>query len=197
MSHFDISAKNWENDPRKLEQTEIIKNNIKKYLNETDTVIDYGTGTGLIAYSIKDFVKEVIGIDNSVGMLDVLKEKITNNNVSNIKALNVNLVTDKFNQKVNSIVTTMTLHHIENIKDIFSKFSNILEDNGYLIIADLRKEDGTFHSNNQGVKHFGFDEDFLKKMFVRTKFKLIEFKNLYKFEKDGKEYDMFLSVVQK
>jgi len=197
MNNFDKVAKNWESDPRKLKQTSIITNNIKKYLNKNDIIIDYGTGTSLIAYSIKDFVKEIIAIDNSAGMLEVLKIKITKNNVKNIKVLNTNLVTDNFNQKVNSIIITMTLHHIEDIKDIFSKFYNLLEDNGYLIIVDLLKEDGSFHKDNTGVKHFGFQKNFLIQEFKKADFKLIEFKDLFQFNKADKKYDMFLAIVKK
>ncbi len=200
MNRFDKNAKNWENDPRKLKQTEIIINNIKKYLNSTDIAMDYGTGTGLIAYSIKDLVKKVIAIDNSEGMLKVLNEKIAKNNVRNIKVLNKNLVTDSFKEKKGKfdvIIITMTLHHIKDIRDIFDKFYSLLKESGYLIIADLFTENGSFHKDNTNVAHFGFSKDFLLQEFKNTNFKLIEFKNLFNFDKNAKNYDMFLSVVRK
>jgi len=200
VNRFDKNAKNWENDPRKLKQTEIIINNIKKYLNSTDIAMDYGTGTGLIAYSIKDLVKKVIAIDNSEGMLKVLNEKIAKNNVRNIKVLNKNLVTDSFKEKKGKfdvIIITMTLHHIKDIRDIFDKFYSLLKESGYLIIADLFTENGSFHKDNTNVAHFGFSKDFLLQEFKNTNFKLIEFKNLFNFDKNAKNYDMFLSVVRK
>lgn len=200
MNRFDVAAKNWENDTRKLKQTEIIINNIKKYLNSTDIAMDYGAGTGLVAYSIKDLVKKVTAIDNSKGMLEVLKEKIIKNSVKNIEILNKNLVPEPINEKnekFDVIIITMTLHHIKDIRDIFNKFYSLLNESGYLIIVDLFTEDGSFHKDNTNVEHFGFSKDFLLQKFENTNFKLIEFKKLFNFDKDGNNYDIFLSVAKK
>jgi len=197
MSHFDKAAKTWDDNPNRSKQTEKLINNIKEYLKSSDIVIDYGAGTGTVACAINDLVKEVIAIDNSTGMLEVLNEKILKHGIKNIKTLNTNLVTEPFNQKVNLIITTMTMHHIKDLNDLFTKFSNILEDNGHLIIVDLEKEDGTFHTDNTGVEHFGFEEEFLRERFKETGFKVLEYKTINKFEKNDKEYNVFLSITQK
>jgi len=196
-NRFDTAAQNWEKDPRKLKQTEIIIKNIKKYLNKTDIAMDYGTGTGLIAYSIKDLVKKITAIDNSEGMLEILKKKISENNVKNIEVLNKNLVTDEINQKFDVIIITMTLHHIEDIDDILYKFYNLLNESGYLIIVDLFTEDGSFHKDNSNVSHFGFSREFLLQKLKNTDFHITEFKKLFNFDKNGNNYDMFLSIAEK
>ena len=57
------------------------------------------------------------------------------------------------------VVTNMTMHHINNIEDFIFKLAHSLKVGGKLFIADLYKEDGTFHSDNTDVVHFGFSEE--------------------------------------
>ena len=48
----------------------------------------------------------------------------------------------------------MTLHHIPDTNGILNKFHALLEPNGYLLVADLEKEDGSFHTDGttDGIK---------------------------------------------
>lgn len=38
-------------------------------------------------------------------------------------------------------------------------FHTLLEPGGYIALADLEREDGTFHSDHTGVVHLGLDPD--------------------------------------
>jgi hypothetical protein len=51
----------------------------------------------------------------------------------------------------------MTLHHIHNPAPLFRQLRGILHPRGTLCISDLDKEDGSFHGDNSGVLHFGFE----------------------------------------
>jgi len=64
------------------------------------------------------------------------------------------------------IVSSMTLHHIKNIDPLLEQFYSILLSSGQLAIADLDLDNGQFHSNNEGVFHFGFDRKELHRMFI-------------------------------
>jgi hypothetical protein len=65
----------------------------------------------------------------------------------------------------------MTLHHIKNITPLLKQFYSILLPTGQLAIADLDLDDGQFHSNNEGVFHFGFDREALQQMFIEIGFR--------------------------
>jgi len=57
------------------------------------------------------------------------------------------------------IISSMTLHHIEDIPGLFKRFYNLLRPGGFIALGDLVKEDGSFHADNTGVMHFGFEKE--------------------------------------
>jgi hypothetical protein len=54
---------------------------------------------------------------------------------------------------------------------LLKQFYSILLPSGQLAIADLEPDDGQFHSNNEGVFHFGFDRKELHRMFIDIGFR--------------------------
>ncbi len=58
----------------------------------------------------------------------------------------------------------MTLHHIQDIESLFRKLYQSLNSGGFLAIADLDLEDGSFHTDNSGVYHYGFEFNRLLKL---------------------------------
>ena len=79
------------------------------------------------------------------------------------------------------------------------KAHNTLTKNGYLVINDLDKEDGTFHKkhNNDGVFHFGFDKNELENMLINSGFKIINYKIVHKDEREDREFPIFNLIAQK
>lgn len=65
----------------------------------------------------------------------------------------------------------MTMHHIKDIQSMFNDFYTMLNDNGVLAIADLDIEDGTFHTEDTGVFHFGFDRKEFQDKAINAGFK--------------------------
>ena len=54
------------------------------------------------------------------------------------------------------IYTLMVLHHVGDVETIIRKFRGLLNPGGYLAIADLYSEDGSFHGEGFSG-HMGFD----------------------------------------
>ena len=54
----------------------------------------------------------------------------------------------------------MVLHHVNDIEKIIGKFYRLLNPGGYLAIADLYEEDGSFHGDGF-TGHKGFNMDSL------------------------------------
>ncbi len=72
----------------------------------------------------------------------------------------------------------------------------MLEPGGILCIADLDKEDGTFHEHDHG-EHHGFDRDELTGRLVRAGFEKIHFTVPYSIQKGSRNYPLFLAVGEK
>jgi len=51
----------------------------------------------------------------------------------------------------------MTLHHVPDPAALIVQLSGALLPGGTLAVADLDAEDGSFHGDNTGVLHLGFD----------------------------------------
>jgi 2-polyprenyl-3-methyl-5-hydroxy-6-metoxy-1,4-benzoquinol methylase len=135
-------------------------------------VLDFGCGTGLLTFALQPFVRSITGVDSSPGMLDVFKTKIKEQNLSNVKGNHLDLDKgDVLEGSYHLIVSSMTLHHVKNISPLLKQFYSILLPSGQLAIADLDLDDGKFHSNNDGVFHFGFDQEDLQRIFIETGFR--------------------------
>jgi len=104
-------------------------------------------------------------------MLDVFKTKIKEQNLNNVKADYIDLDKgDVLKGSYHLIVSSMTFHHIKDITPLLKQFYSVLRPSGVLAVADLDLDDGQFHSNNEGVFHFGFDRKELHRMFVEIGF---------------------------
>ncbi len=91
----------------------------------------------------------------------------------------------------------MTLHHVENLKDFFETIYKNLNADGFIAIADLESEDGTFHSDNAGVFHFGFEEKELCKIVESTGFKEVNFENINTINKPHRDFGVFLLTAKR
>jgi ubiquinone/menaquinone biosynthesis C-methylase UbiE len=140
-------------------------------LNGDMEVLDFGCGTGLVTLQLQPFVKTITGADSSHGMLDVLRSKIEERKLTNIRTELIDLEKSiELKNKYHLIVCSMTLHHIENLGYIFHEFYNCLLPGGYLSIADLDSDGGEFHRDKTGVVHSGFDRAEMRQLFMQVGF---------------------------
>ncbi len=200
---FDKVAKEYDT-PDKLERSqkvvEFLKHNLP--VSKKWKVLDFGCGTGTTALLLSPFVNSITGVDLSKGMLEVFQERIKNFGIENIKIENKDILNEEFLEKdFDLIITAMTFHHLENPQKAVEKLGSYLKNNGYLAIMDLEKEDGTFHSDNTDVKHFGFDREEIENWFNNSNFKVIKIETVYEIQKerDGKtrKYPVFIAIGKK
>ena len=198
---FNAKAKDWDNDPGKVERAKVFAAEIVNYIQPDNTMkaLEFGCGTGLLSFHLKDFFNSVTLVDTSENMLDVLQEKIDRENLTNFKPVLIDLLNDKLNDSdFDLIYTLMTMHHIIDLDKILTKFSALLKTGGYLCIADLVKEDGSFHSNVADFNgHNGFDKNELTKILDKNGFEVIFYKICYEIEKDNRKYPLFLMIGKK
>ena len=194
MSSFDKRAKEWDKLPRRVQNAHTIAEASQKRvrLNKDMEVMDFGVGTGLLGFEIAKRVKKVYGVDTSKKMLEELEAK--NTKELSIEPILADITKEPIKLKVDGIVSSMTLHHIEDLEHFFKTIRNNLKPGGFLAIADLESEDGTFHSDNTGVYHFGFDKKKLTDIVKNLGFDDVTFETVHTIDKSYKRYHVFLLI---
>ena len=203
MNRFDMAALTWDEKPARVNIAKNVAEKIKELvpLNQNTKVLDFGCGTGLLSFFLQPYVGEITGIDTSKGMIEVFDKKIKENQIENMKCFNLDIYTDKLPEKYDLIVSSMVFHHIKDISQILKILYNYLNEGGYIAIADLVKEDGSFHDDNEGVEHFGFEIQEMENKLKEAGFKEIKTEIAYivKKQKENteREYPIFLVVGRK
>jgi ubiquinone/menaquinone biosynthesis C-methylase UbiE len=184
--NFDQEAANWDQVPGRVKVAQDIAHSMIQEITLTPDmdVLDFGCGTGLLTFALQPFVRSITGVDSSHGMLEVFKTKIKEQNLSNVKVNYLDLDKgDVLEGSYHLIVSSMTLHHVKNISFLLKQLYSILLPSGQLAIADLDLDDGQFHSNNDGVFHFGFDRKNLHRMFINAGFRHVRHRTAAQVEK--------------
>jgi ubiquinone/menaquinone biosynthesis C-methylase UbiE len=204
MTNFNERAKDWDSDPKKVERARVVAEAIRSALPlSTDmTALEYGCGTGLLSFALQSDLGQITLADTSQGMLDVLGEKIAAAGLTNMQPVKLDLATDTLpSRKYNLTYSLMVLHHLHDIKDMLGKFHALLEPGGYLLVADLDKEDGTFHTDGTTDVHLGFERGELQSMVEAAGFGNVRFSTAYVIRKkvgeSQKEFPVFLMVARK
>ena len=202
MNEFDIKAAEWDQNPIIWERAKAIANEIKKLipLKKQMTALEFGAGTGVTSFILKDSLKEITLMDNSSEMVKVMNNKMKTSGVKNLKTLNFNLeMAELKDAKFDFIFNQMVLHHIFDIDDIIAKFYNLLNPGGFLAIADLYSEDGSFHGEGF-TGHKGFDIEILSNQIRDQGFINVSHRKCFVINKkisdtETKQFDVFLLVA--
>lgn len=204
MNEFDVKAIQWDNNPMHWDRSEAIAKEIIKHipLKQEMTALEYGAGTGITSFILKDYLGEITLMDSSSEMVKVMTKKIETTKVKNLKALNFDLEhTDYKKGKFDLILTQMVLHHIINVETIINRFSQLLNPGGYLAIADLYEEDGSFHGTGFNG-HKGFNPDKLSDIIRKNHFQKTSHFPCFTIDRKisdtkTKQFDVFLLIANR
>ena len=135
-------------------------------------------------------------------MLDVLKKKIQAAAIDHMSPIRLDLMEDVAPATTFDVIYTMlTLHHIDDTERILRIFHTLLAEHGCLFIADLDKEDGSFHrAGFEG--HNGFDRQKLQTQLEGAGFSEIRYETCYTITKEvdsgaTKAFPVFLMTCKK
>ncbi len=194
---FDQHAAGWDTPGRTALACSVAAEMRKRIsLDDSMTLLDFGAGTGLLSLDLLDDAGKVIALDESAEMLAFLREKAGNRpGIETIAGDYREGVLDGI--RVDGIVSSMVLHHVEDTGVLLKKLAGLLSPGGFIALADLEEEDGGFHKDSSGVYHRGFNREKLKKLLLESHFTDIAFyrvTEITKKQKDGSDrvYGVFL-----
>lgn len=195
---FAAKAQDYDKEEARTQNVDNIGQSMLKHVSFTKEmrVMDFGSGTGLLLTQIAPHVAEITAVDISSSMNNVLKSKVAAIGCP-LKILEMDLTKEPLETKFDSIISSMTIHHIEDVRALFRKFYALLEPGGVIAIADLDKEDGSFHTEDTGVFHLGFDREEFLGIATDAGFKDLKMYDASVMEKPAGSYPIFLMTGKK
>lgn len=203
MNRFDTLAESWDDDPQKRYRADAVADNIRKYIPLTGQMkaMEFGSGTGLLSFALKNDLGQITLVDTSRGMLDVVEKKIEACRVVNMTALLLDLAAgEKISGEFDLIYTMMALHHIRHPDEIMAVFYEHLKPRGYLAVAELEKRKSSFHGPGfEG--HDGFEKKELSQLAGKSGFATVHLCDCFVIERDingtSESHNVFLWIGQK
>ncbi len=203
MSIFDLKAREWDSNQVHFERSMAVSSFILKKIpiHSKMIALEFGSGTGILSFLLRQYFQKIVLMDSSVEMIKVCQEKINKEKITNLFPVYWDLEQESyFTEPFDIIFSQMAFHHLKNIKDVLVKLKKILKEGGYVAIADLYSEDGSFHGEPFDG-HKGFEVDELKEIFMNVGFDGLEHETCFTIERitdEGiKRYPIFLLTGQK
>lgn len=194
-NRFDQAAASWDQEARRVELALAVAAEIARRtsLSREIDVLDFGCGTGLLTLALQPHVRRVSGADTSSGMLGQLKQKLEARGLSNVEAILLDgdapLALDA---RFDLVVSSMALHHVADLPALFARFHALLRAGGRIALADLDREDGSFHEDATGVFHPGFDRGELQSLLAAAGFVDLAATTAAVTRKGDRDYPVFL-----
>jgi ubiquinone/menaquinone biosynthesis C-methylase UbiE len=200
-NEFDLKAREWDKNQMHLDRAAAIAQAIEKRipLNNNMKALEFGAGTGLLSFLLAGRLSEIILMDNSREMINMIREKITDKNMHQMKPVFINLEHEDYPENFDIIYSQMVLHHVDNVPGILKKFYRMTNPGGYIAIADLYTEDGSFHGEGFSG-HKGFDVEELASDLATYGYKNIRHQTCFTVQKitdqgTTKNFPVFLLVA--
>lgn len=155
---FAEKAASYEQNPQRVDNVVAIGHAIKTQvtLQRDMQLLDFGSGTGLLLQQIAPLVGKITAVDVSPSMNAQLCAKAPDI-ACELEVLEQDLLQTPLHRQFDGIISSMTLHHIADIPALLGEFHRLLKPGGFIALADLDLEDGSFHTEDTGVFHCGFD----------------------------------------
>jgi predicted TPR repeat methyltransferase len=170
-------------------------------MSEFRQALEYGSGTGLLSFALKDDLSQITLMDESVEMTAVAKEKCARAALTHLHPIRMDLLSEAYQPatRFDLVFILLTLHHIADTDSILARFQELMQPGGVLALIDLEKEDGTFH-DQPFTGHLGFDRQELEGQLKAAGFQPFHYEVVYEIEKgegaDKKYYPLFLLLAR-
>lgn len=193
---FQDKAADWDERPVPAQISAGVVAAIRAHvpLEPTMRVLDFGAGTGLVCLQLAADVEQVVAVDISPSMLDKLAEKAP----KNVEVRCHDLLDSPLDREVDLVISAMALHHVEDTGALVRALSKALRPDGLVALADLDKEDGSFHpAGIEGVFHHGFERTALQAELEAGGFVDVNFTTACEVRKEDRAYGVFLVTARK
>ncbi len=204
MSNFDKKAADWDKNHDHATRAHKLADYLASQvdLSNVKKAMEYGSGTGLLSFALKDKIPSIELMDSSIEMTKAAQRKVEEQGIKSLHPVQYDIMTQELpTSRYDLIFILQTLHHIDDTALFVQKSAQLLNPKGYLVIIDLVKEDGSFHED-EFHGHKGFVQSELEQKLKDSGLTPTHYGICHIIEKelkDGtiKEYPLFMMVGRK
>lgn len=197
MSTFDDKAPDWDT-PERIERAHAVARIIRSEVRVGDraTIIDLGAGTGLLGLAVAAPTDRLVLAEPSAGMRDAAARKVSAANAAAVSVVAYQLGDGNApGGPFDLAVSLLVLHHVADTADGLRDVHDLLSPGGWMALADLDTEDGSFHATTaEGIHHHGFDRHRLEETARTAGFIDVRTVDATTIERDGRDYPLFLLI---
>ena len=195
---FDARAETWD-DAQKIGRAEDVAAAMRRAVPMSPTMraLEYGAGTGLLSFCLRDALGPITLADSSAGMRAVAERKIAAADARGLRVIDLDLMRDPVPvERYDLIFSMMTLHHVADVPRVLAALRAMLDPGGWVCLADLDAEDGSFHGPQVEVHH-GFERATVRTWLAAAGFAEVVVTDCCHIEHHGQRYSVFLAVARK
>lgn len=201
---FNAIAAEWDGDPEHVYRSQKVARAMRAALPLTgsERALELAAGTGLVTLVMAARLGHVTAMDSSAEMLAVLREKCELKQLEHVQTLEGFVPEQLPDGPFDLVYSAMTLHHVEDVPGLLVAVAARIRPGGLIALADLDREDGSFHGDGSGVAHHGFDRAEFGDWLRQAGFVDIAFSTaftIHEQREDGMphDYPIFLAVARK
>jgi len=135
IKFWDKQAKGYDASETQFEPAfELILNRTKKYLKQSDSILDFGCATGSKTFQLAPLVRKVLCNDISPMMIELAKKKAEDLAITNADFLTGTIFDETLTKdSFDVIVSFGLLHLLENNEMVMKRIDELLKPGGYFI----------------------------------------------------------------
>lgn len=201
---FSSQAATWDDDPRRVERARQAAEAIAAEvpLDPSWTVLDYGAGTGLLAFALADKVGDIVLMDSSEGMVATARQRIEKCGRGRMRAEVHDLTREPLppGRQFDLVISMMVLHHVDDVPQLLGRLFDATADGGWIAALDLEPEQGEYHDPGF-TGHDGFSRGTLRRAMASAGFGHLHVRKVLEVEKpvdgESRKFGVFLATARK
>lgn len=197
MVTFNERAAEWDT-PERQERAQRLAGIVRWEipLDESMRAIDIGAGTGLLGLALAGDVGSIVLSDPSDGMLEAARTKIAEGDIDNASTVVYDVPGEPPDgAPFDLAISLLALHHVADTSATLHAIHALLAPGGWMALADLDSEDGSFHSEDaEGIHHHGFDRSELMDVARSVGFKDVRTRTALTIEDEDRAFPVFLLI---